>query len=995
MIRRVARMAIATTATALIGTVQPLPVTAAGHPPAPLHTRNLIGRDAPGSITALPRPVPRARLGTAGALVAGVGSNIQISPADGDRYSTTAATYDPTNHANIFASSNVTTGTAVAGYTSTDSGSSWSMRPVPLPDSGPARFGFYPGAAFNADGTLYASFMSYNVSGTSLTSQIVVSKSLDKGRTWAPPKVVEPSATNAEKPLIAVDTTASPYRNRIYIGYDTNPTSTSEPLVVSHSDDGVTWSRTPVADTGGDFGAAPAVGPNGDAYVAWDDWCASNGTSCTSPGHILLAKSSDGGMSWSSNGLAPSLVATTSIGFEANVQNWTAGCNTPPLNPTPAPSIDVDRSGGVHNGSVHVAWGDQPQGGRMHIYYARSVDGGAHFSAPMLIDSGNVNDAWQPAVSVDQSNGAVIIAWYDRRDDPGNKLYRPYYTQSTDGGATFLTSQVPVSTIASDPTLSCLGTGDYMQILAVDGIAYPFWSDTRNGRNQIFTATLDEATLAQIQMLPPRLFGPASNVPAGSTPVAVATGDFNGDGNLDMAVTNGDTTKLSILTGDGKGGFALGTTTYPLGYDPEAIVSADLNGDGKLDLAIANTGSGNVSIFIGNGDGTFKAPVSYAAGSGDYGLATADLNNDGKLDLVTANYSDGGVSVLINNGDGTFKLPVKYPTGYATTGVAIGDFNHDGHPDLAAAVDIPGGIANVAVLLNDGQGIFQPAVKYNAGDNPYTLVVGDFSGNGNLDLAVANLGPTISVLMGNANGTFQATRDYPYPGQARSMISIDINGDGKLDLALAGFAIMLGKGDGSFGAVDAYDANARTVAAADLNRDGRLDLIGANTAVNSVAVVLGTVPRINLSPSTISFAAVPARDTGASRSINVTNSGSGNLRIATAEVAGVSAQDFAKASDSCSGATLPAGGNCTVSLRFTPKTVGIKTAALQLTDDAAGSPQLVPLSGKALIKWPRPESAPPTTPVVSPTVRGLPPLLPPAPPGPRSQPLPLFRLLRL
>jgi hypothetical protein len=136
-------------------------------------------------------------------------------------------------------------------------------------------------------------------------------------------------------------------------------------------------------------------------------------------------------------------------------------------------------------------------------------------------------------------------------------------------------------------------------------------------------------------------------------------------------------------------------------------------------------------------------------------------------------------------------------------------------------------------------------------------------------------------------------------------------------------------------------------------------------------------------PSALNFAPVPARSTGAVESIKVTNSGSGGLQIAMAQVAGPNAQDFAKVGDSCSGASVSAGGNCTVSLRFAPKTVGIKSAALQITDDAAGSPQLVTLNGTALIKYPRSETTAPGLPASFPSIRGVPPPVPHRPGGPR------------
>jgi alpha-tubulin suppressor-like RCC1 family protein len=130
----------------------------------------------------------------------------------------------------------------------------------------------------------------------------------------------------------------------------------------------------------------------------------------------------------------------------------------------------------------------------MHIFFVRSPDQGASWTQPIQLDSGNAkNDSWQPAIALDQNTGIVTVAWYDRRDDSGNTLYRPYYTQSTDGGLTWLASQAPVATAQSDPRIDCNGTGDYMEMTAADGVAHPVWVDTRNGMPQMFTSPISQA----------------------------------------------------------------------------------------------------------------------------------------------------------------------------------------------------------------------------------------------------------------------------------------------------------------------------------------------------------------------------------------------------------------------------------------------------------------------------------------------------------------------
>ena len=302
---------------------------------------------------------------------------------------------------------------------------------------------------------------------------------------------------------------------------------------------------------------------------------------------------------------------------------------------------------------------------------------------------------------------------------------------------------------------------------------------------------------------------------AGSGPSLMAVGDFNGDGNLDLAVANEGSNNISVLLGNGHGGFQT-HVDYPTGPEPSSIAVGDFNGDGKLDLAVADQncpasscGPASVSILLGKGDGTFEPSVQYSTGSGTYSVAVGDFNGDGKLDLAVAASGDGtvdpgGIDVLLGNGDGTFQAAVKYGTGSGTnpTSVAVGDFNRDGKLDLAAtnaACATPCG--NVAVLLGNGDGTFQPAVNYNAGAQPLSIAVGDFNLDGKLDLAVANASTyNVSVLLGNGDGTFPNAVNYSTNGGAFSVAVADLNGDGKPDLIAASgsVTVFLGNGNGTF-----------------------------------------------------------------------------------------------------------------------------------------------------------------------------------------------------
>jgi hypothetical protein len=179
----------------------------------------------------------------------------------------------------------------------------------------------------------------------------------------------------------------------------------------------------------------------------------------------------------------------------------------------------------------------------------------------------------------------------------------------------------------------------------------------------------------------------------GGFPTGVAVGDFNADGKLDAAVANGGSAKypysgVSISLGNGDGTFTQASgSPILLGQSLSAIVTADFNGDGKLDLAVTDTAGDAVIILLGNGDGTFGTPTTIAVGNSPYAIVAGDFNSDGKLDLAVANYGDGTITLLLGNGDGTFTQAAgsPYAVGQYPYQLAAADFNGDGKLDLATA----------------------------------------------------------------------------------------------------------------------------------------------------------------------------------------------------------------------------------------------------------------------------------------------------------------------
>ena len=451
---------------------------------------------------------------------------------------------------------------------------------------------------------------------------------------------------------------------------------------------------------------------------------------------------------------------------------------------------------------------------------------------------------------------------------------------------------------------------------------------------------------SSIALSAPSAFG------AGTNPDSAAVGDFNGDGKMDLAVANEGSDNVSILLGNGDGTFQA-AVNYGAGTDPDSVAVGDFRGDGKLDLVVANYYSNNVSVLLGNGDGTFQAAVNYGV-SAPTSVAVGDFNGDGKLDLAVANvFSE--VSVLLGNGDGTFQAAVNYGAGAEPAWVAVGDFNGDGKLDLAVAnVDSN----NVSILLGNGDGTFKAAVNYGVGTEPVSVAVGDFNGDGKLDLAVANYGSNVSVLLGNGDSTFQAAVNYGAGAEPACVAVGDFNGDGKLDLAVANVAtgnvsVLLGNGDGTFQAAVNYGAGiGESVAVGDFNGDGRLDLASPSADVS----VLLQIPLASLSSTSLNFGNELVGTTSATNKVTFSNPSGPALTISSIAVTGTNATDFSQ-TNTC-GTGLADGASCTITVTFKPAQSGPRTASVTITDNAAGSPQPIGLSGTGLVSGPNATPSP-------------------------------------
>ena len=376
--------------------------------------------------------------------------------------------------------------------------------------------------------------------------------------------------------------------------------------------------------------------------------------------------------------------------------------------------------------------------------------------------------------------------------------------------------------------------------------------DVTNGNASLGTATLSPNTTNGIFNLSQTL---SLGTVAATT--AIVTGDFNGDGVLDLAVLENGTNAIKIFLGDGNGGYQAGTDVSTTVNAPQSMAVGDFNQDGFLDLVVTDF-YGKVVTLMGQGNGTFSAGVTISIGSlgSDYveAVAVGDFDGDGIPDIAVSfqpggESGGGGYMTLKGVGDGTFNAPQGAASLYNPggsegfiLGLAPGDFNGDGIADLA--------ISNEAGNLYINSSLFSGGTLYPLGSSDHhqlscdvsDLAVGDFNGDGKVDLVASCGNSTVNVLLGNGDGTFQSPVPYDVGNNAASVAVADFNGDGMLDIATANqtdntISVLLGKGDGTFQprATTAVGTNPSALAAGDLNGDGLSDLAVVNTSVGSPA----------------------------------------------------------------------------------------------------------------------------------------------------------------
>ncbi len=354
---------------------------------------------------------------------------------------------------------------------------------------------------------------------------------------------------------------------------------------------------------------------------------------------------------------------------------------------------------------------------------------------------------------------------------------------------------------------------------------------------------------------PPRLVA----MDGGRRPNAVAAGDFDGDGKLDLLVASGGTDDVTVFRGDGRGGFTRGGS-FPAGPSPTAIAVADLDRDGKLDLAIANHGTPRVTILLGDGRGGLRpapgSPLAVHSNPHPHSIGACDIDGDGHRDLVIDSWAENRFTVLRGLGQGRFAVPgMTVEAGRKPyRNLLLRDVTGDGRCDIVAPNMVERAIT---VLAGDGRGHFTGAADppTPAGPCPFAVAAGDFNRDGKIDLAVANYsghiddpsGDGLTFLLGDGRGHFRLGGKIP-TGRASGDIAVgDVDGDGFDDAVTANggtsdLTVAFGGPDGLSAArvatVPHGGAEAWRVVLADFDGDGRADAVTANSESHSVSILL-------------------------------------------------------------------------------------------------------------------------------------------------------------
>ncbi len=506
-----------------------------------------------------------------------------------------------------------------------------------------------------------------------------------------------------------------------------------------------------------------------------------------------------------------------------------------------------------------------------------------------------------------------------------------------------------------------------------------------NGDGHLDIAVGD-AVSPEIDILYGDGFGSFSGTPVAMNPRAtgIASADFNRDNTPDIAVVNTPACAapcsgaVSVMLGTGQN-YLGAAHSYAIGMHGAGAVAGDVNGDGLIDLVVTNNTAGDsydTSVLLGNGDGTFNTAKNYNLGALSSEAILFDVNGDHKLDLVMV------TGVALGKGDGTFGAVIPYPdiTYGLPSHVAVADFNQDGFPDVAVATKSSSGSGDqISILAGNGTGSFTPFSTANpdlfGSASIGAIAAANLSSDKYPDLVSTGARPAgsqnptgyISVMFNNGDGQFRVAADdeanayntQTFPGSAITIA--DLNGDGLLDVAAAApntgygnsapssVAVILNNGKGGPNYVSGFTYSQAFIATAspnegivvaDFNKDGAPDI--AVTSQLGVSLLFNTGV-VSVTPSSLSWATVKLGHAGAVKSLTVKNLTTGALPLKVAYGGSIYSSPFRIWSNGCA-STVAANGSCIVTVAFYPTATGRQTDVLTISDGNAILAN-VPVSG--------------------------------------------------
>lgn len=449
---------------------------------------------------------------------------------------------------------------------------------------------------------------------------------------------------------------------------------------------------------------------------------------------------------------------------------------------------------------------------------------------------------------------------------------------------------------------------------------------------------------------------------------SIAVGDFNLDGDPDLVVANrlddaAVTGPIMALLGGAGATFSAATQVSLSAASSVAV--GDFNSDSFPDIVYTTAprapATGSVGVYVGGPGGTFRGEHStlLAANSGATSVAIGDFNGDNDPDLAIALSSANRVAILVGlpNG-GEFGAPTFLTAGGGPSSVAVGEFNGDTDPDLVVAE--AGSDALLVLIGGPGStfsGLLQKALPLNS--DPSSVVVGEFNGDNDRDLAVAAPGTdSVYVLLGTAGLAFSNPPPLRSGGNDPVSVAVgDFNADTDPDLTVANFAsdsvsTFIGGAGGSFSLIAnkaAGDGPAR-VAVADFNADGKPDIAVTNRNAETVSILRNSSQAsVSATPGSPSFGTQLLGTSSRRQTIALSNVGDAQLEISDIRIVGGQFADFDVVGENCIGDRFLVGEGCGIAVTFTPTAAGTRTASLRLTSTAAGSPQIVPLSGTGVV----------------------------------------------